>query len=446
MSGTPVVATAWAPRTVGIALAAYQPNPIWLAEQLASIVAQTHTEWTCVITLDSPLKEIASRPELTEYFHDKRFTWVENAERLGVRMNFQTATALVLEQKPDLIAFCDQDDIWMPEKLARGIQVITGSGRLSMVFTDSYIFSGEEVLSETLHSTHRIVQTSLTVPEIIICPSVAGFTMIFDAEIARKHPTVPEPMRYHDHWYSVVATAYRGVIRIDEPLSFYRQHDGNAVGLSAIRASLGLKKVSANLGELTTMQYLNWCYQGSSLAAVRELPLSRITRALLASRPGWLILMLSIILRRAATESRLVRQAFKAIIVGLAVFPSQAQRATGLGNRIPVRQFKRVIGVLSVAVVAAMFALWPEAANDLVRTASPVLWAGIAGAALFTPFLRIVRHVFPSALPLLIGLSALTATAVRIASGDALASVIVFTLPFVPYAAFRLRWLGDTGY
>jgi hypothetical protein len=446
MSGTPVVANAWAPRTVGIALAAYQPNPVWLAEQLASIVAQTHTEWTCVITLDSSLKEIASRSELTEFFHDRRFTWVENAERLGVRLNFQKAIALVLRHNPDLIAFCDQDDIWMPEKLARGIQAITGFGSLSMVFNDSYIFSGEEVLSETLHSTHRIVQTSLTVPEIIIYPSVSGFTMIFDAEIARKHPTIPEPMRYHDHWYSVVATAYRGVIRIDEPLSFYRQHDGNAVGLSAIRASLGLKKVSANLGELTTMQYRSWCYQGSSLAAVRELPLSRITRALLTSRPGWIILMLAIVLRRAATESRLVRRAFRAIIVALAVFPSQAQRATGLRNRIPVLQFKRVIGVLSVAVVAAMFALWPEVANDLVRTASPVLWVGIAGAALFMPSLRFLRHVFPSALPIIIGLSALIAAAVRIASGDALSSAIVFALPLVPYAAYRLRWRGDTGY
>ena len=446
MSGSQVVTTAWSPRTVGIALAAYQPNPVWLAEQLASIVAQTHTEWVCVITLDSPLQEIASRSELNEFFHDKRFTWVENVDRLGVRLNFQRAIELVLRHNPDLIAFCDQDDIWMPEKLARGIQAITGSGQLSMVFTDSYIFSGEEVLSETLHSTHRIVQTSLTVPEIIIYPSVSGFTMIFDAELARKHPTIPEPMRYHDHWYSVVATAYRGVIRIDEPLSFYRQHDGNAVGLSVIRASLGLRKVSADLGGMTSMEYRQWCYRGSFAAAVGELPLSRITRVLLANRLGWIILMSAIILRRAGTESRLVWQAFRAIIVALTIFPSQAQRAAGLRNRIPVRRFKRVIGALSVAVLAAMSTLWPEVANHLVTTASPVLWIGIAGAALFTPILRILRHVFPSALPLLIGLSALIATAVRVTSGDALASVIAFAIPFVPYAAFRLRWLGDTGY
>jgi hypothetical protein len=446
MSSTSIVATTWSPRTVGIALAAYKPNPLWLAEQLASIVAQTHTEWSCVITLDSSLQELVSRPELTEYIQDERFTWVENPERLGVRLNFQRATALVLEQGPDLVAFCDQDDIWLPEKLARGVEAITHAGPHAMVFADSYIFAGDEVFSETLHSTHRIVQTKLTVPEIIIYPSVSGFTMLFDADLARRHPNIPEPMRYHDHWYSVVATAYRGVTRIDEPLSFYRQHDGNAVGLSFIRASLGLKKVSADLGGMTSMEYRQWCYRGSSAAVIRELPLSRITRALLANRPGWIILMLAIILRRAGTESRLVWHAFRAIIVGLTMFPSQAQRAAGLRNRIPVRLFKRVISVLSVAVVAAMSALWPEAANELVTTASPVLWIGIACAALFAPFLRIVRHVFPSALPLLIGLSALTAAAVRIISGDALASVIVFALPFVPYAAFRLRWLGDTGY
>jgi hypothetical protein len=224
-----------------------------------------------------------------------------------------------------------------------------------MVFTDSYIFAGDEVLSETLHSTHRIVQTKLTVPEIIIYPSISGFTMLFDADLARRHPNIPEPMRYHDHWYSVVATAYRGVVRIDEPLSFYRQHDGNAVGLSAFRTSLGLKKVSSDFGGMTAMEHRRWCYHGSSVEAVRELPLSKTTRVLLTNRVGWIVLMLAIILRRAGTERRLVWQAFRAIIVGLTVFPSQAQRAAGLRNQIPVRRFKRMIAMLGVAVVAAMF-------------------------------------------------------------------------------------------
>ena len=75
----------WNPRTVGIALAVYQPNPEWLAVQLASIAAQTHTEWVCVLTLDSPLSDIAAEPGLIPFLDDKRFTWIENPERLGLR-------------------------------------------------------------------------------------------------------------------------------------------------------------------------------------------------------------------------------------------------------------------------------------------------------------------------------------------------------------------------
>jgi hypothetical protein len=239
----PRSAQEWRPSSVGIALAAYQPNPAWLAEQLASLVAQTHTDWHCVITMDSPLQDIQGAAALHPYLHDTRFTWIENEERLGVRKNFEKAIRLVAQRGVDLIAFADQDDIWLPEKVSTSVTAIMKAGPMSLVHTDAFLLVHDELLSETIHSLHRITQTKASVEEIIIYPSISGYLIVLDAELVRRHPDVPESMRYHDHWYSVVATTYGGVHRIDEALAFDRQHANNTVGISSVRVGTGLNPI-----------------------------------------------------------------------------------------------------------------------------------------------------------------------------------------------------------
>ena len=136
----------WNPSSVGIALAAYQPNPVWLAEQLASIATQTHTEWICMITLDSPLQEIGSASDLSPFMRDGRFIWVENPERLGLRSNFQKATKLLLARGVELIAFCDQDDIWDPKKLSTQTSKITNEMPLGVTSKRLYIDASGEII------------------------------------------------------------------------------------------------------------------------------------------------------------------------------------------------------------------------------------------------------------------------------------------------------------
>ena len=226
----------WDPRTVGIALAAYQPNPVWLAEQLASIAAQTYTEWICVITLDSPAEEIRSSLDLAPFVHDARFVWVENPERLGLRLNFQKATQLLLERDVDLIAFSDQDDVWLPEKLAESVAGIRVHGPLSMVYCDAFLLVDGVTRPDRLHDYTIKTRGNMSMAEWIIQPQVSGFCEVFDAALARLHPTVPVESPHHDNWYSLVAAAYGGVHRIDKPLTLYRQHAGNTIGITSVRA------------------------------------------------------------------------------------------------------------------------------------------------------------------------------------------------------------------
>jgi len=438
----------WDPRTVGIALAAYQPNPVWLSEQLASIAAQTHTEWICMITLDSPLSAIADHPAIKPFLQDARFTWLENEHQLGIRKNFEWAIALAAAQPVDLVAFSDQDDVWLPEKLAESVSAITRSGPRSIVASDAYIFFGNQLISDTTYSLHRIVGTELTTEELIIYPSVAGFTMVVDAYLVRQHPSIPEPMRYHDHWFSVVATTYNGVTRIPTPLAFYRQHENNSVGIGSIRASLGLDEVKTPIiSPEERMARIRELHLGSARAVAEQLPVGKFKREFLATKLGWSWLMVLIIFRRLFTERLLVVQANRALIAQLLIFPSQTASLRALRSRIPFRRgFMRRMIVLFGLIALGLMVASAGSVAELVRRADTVVWLCIAAVALATPAWRLAQHRYPQGDLTIVGLSAFVAALFRVGTNWPLLSVSVFAIPVALYLLYRLRWRGDTGY
>lgn len=437
----------WRPSSVGIALAAYQPNPVWLAEQLASLVAQTHTDWHCVITMDSPLQDVQTAPALQPYLHDVRFTWIENEERLGVRKNFEKAIGLAAQRGVDLIAFADQDDIWLPEKISTSVSAITKAGRMSLVHTDAFFLVHDELLSETIQSMHRITQTKASVEEIIIYPSISGYLIVLDAELVRRHPEIPEAMRYHDHWYSVVATAYGGVHRIDEALAFDRQHENNTVGISSVRVGTGLSPISVALTGRSAVHERGVWNIGSARAASRQLPIGPVRRLLFRYRLGWILCMSSIIVRRTFSERLLVVQAYRALIAQLLVFPPLLEHARRLRAQLPIPGRivpKLRIAALTLAIVVCV--VLPQQIVTAVTTFGVPLWIVVAAAAAISPAWRFVRHGYPSAGAMLIALSALAAAGARLISDSALVSVVVFGLPLAWHLAYRLRWRGDTGF
>lgn len=435
----------WKPRTVAIALAAYQPNPIWFAEQLESISAQTYSEWICIVTLDSPLLDIQDHPRIKPFLDDDRFSWIENEERLGARKNFEKVIALATEKDVDLIAFSDQDDIWLPEKISEGVAAITMSGPMSVVASDSYIFNEDRVLSETIYSFIPIMKAKPTIEEIIIQPILTGFTMIVDSELTKRHPSIPEPLRHHDHWFSLVGAAYRGVTRINKPLAFYRQHESNVTGIRAIRTAFGLPQVKVATSTIEPVRELGRRQLGAAHAAASQLPMSRVRRSLLQTRIGWMLILLTIIARRVFVERRLVVQAHRALAAQLLVFPSQMARGVSLRSRIPIRG--RLLPRIALAASAAALGatvLFGEVIVDLVMVASAWLWFTLGFGALLGPTWKLARHRYPDGGKSVFAVSAVVAGVVRLMTSSPAASVLVFALPVVWYLAYRIRWAKRT--
>jgi hypothetical protein len=224
-------------RSIGIAMAVYRPDPAHFREQLHSIQDQTWRDWICVMTADSPLAEIRGAPGMEPFLRDERFVWIENASRRGAIKNFEDATAEVLKRGVDAIAFADQDDIWLPEKLALQRERLLESGPLSLVHCDAKVLYDADgsVDSRSLWEYMDRDVRFRALHNLFVQNLGSGNCVLMDADLARRFPRLPPDEVFHDHWYNAVASVHGGLHAMPERLVLYRQHGANVSGVSHYR-------------------------------------------------------------------------------------------------------------------------------------------------------------------------------------------------------------------
>jgi hypothetical protein len=223
---------------IGIALAAYQPRPEFFAAQLASLCQQSYRDWVCCITLDSPLMDCKRQPELAPFFSDVRFHWSENPVRLGHLKNFERATQAVLILGVDAIAYCDQDDIWFPEKLAVQVETLQKLGPGGLVFCDMKLinFDGNIIDERTAWQVERRGVHHCGSFDLLVRNVVPGTGLLMDASLASRYPVIPAAAIYHDHWYPLIASKVGKIEPINLALYAYRIHGENVAGINAYRS------------------------------------------------------------------------------------------------------------------------------------------------------------------------------------------------------------------
>jgi len=235
---------------IGVALAAYKPHPDYFFQQLESIRAQTFQNLVCAVCFDSPIGEILNSERFRVFTSDPRFIFHENPQRLGVRGNFEAALHLVLEKNIDAIAFSDQDDIWHPEKLARCFEELQKHGPLSLVHSDMQVFVDKTMIAASAWKLEGRDPHNARIQHLLVRNIAAGAAMLFDAELARNYPKIPDGIPYHDWWYSIVASLHGGAHAIPEVLYAYRQHGGNVLGSSPYEGFFKMRERDKSLSIL----------------------------------------------------------------------------------------------------------------------------------------------------------------------------------------------------
>lgn len=220
---------------IDVLLATYRPDVNFLEEQRMSILAQEGVQ-----------VRILSR---------------EDDEGLGPCMNF----AKLLEcSTADYAAFCDQDDVWMRDKLVRSMdkmkecEAIYGKDVPILVFTDAKVVDGNlRILDESLFVRTKINPKRVRPSQLILQNVANGNTMLFNAALRKKVGSIPCEAFMHDHWMMLVASAFGHIVCLNEPTLLYRQHSGNVLGGAKVGAAYYLARMAQGFSSLKKRLYLN---------------------------------------------------------------------------------------------------------------------------------------------------------------------------------------------
>lgn len=218
---------------ISVALATYQGER-HLRDQLRSLATQTLLPHECVIcddgSTDATLgiaREFAAAAPFPVHVH-------ENPQRLGYADNFLRAASLCTG---DAISFCDQDDVWLPGKLARVAAELWRTGAVLVVH------AGAAVDAE-------LVPVGITMPPIerdeVAAPlrvdpwfPADGFAITVARSILEladpaerprsRWPAIADACN-HDEWAWYVGTACGTTSLVAEPLVLHRLHGSNTSG------------------------------------------------------------------------------------------------------------------------------------------------------------------------------------------------------------------------
>lgn len=215
---------------ISIALATYNGRK-YLEAQLRSLAAQTLSPAELRIADDGSSDgtlEIIRKFERTAPFpvHVTR-----NAKRLGYRANFvhlaETCTS-------ELIAFCDQDDIWDPAKLDTIRQRFEDRDVL-LVYHNGTLIDETGTRIGTLFEPRAMKFRPLAIGPWTIVPghalAIRRTLLRFGPLHARSiDPYSPDEVMPHDLWYLFWASVLGDIVYTPEHLAQYRQHRDNASG------------------------------------------------------------------------------------------------------------------------------------------------------------------------------------------------------------------------
>ncbi len=211
---------------IAVCMATFEPDFELFRTQVESLRAQTDRRWVCVVSDDCSSDEHA-RAIAEVLGDDPRFVLSRSDERLGFYRNFERALTLA-PAEARLLALCDQDDRWYPEKLA----TLRGElGGAQLVYSDQRLVDADgNVLRDTLWQGRRNNHTDLT--SMLVANSITGAAALFRREVVELALPFPDTpgLPFHDAWLAVVALASGDVAYVDRPLYDYVQHRGAFFG------------------------------------------------------------------------------------------------------------------------------------------------------------------------------------------------------------------------
>ena len=226
--------------TVSVALCTHNGQPFVVA-QVQSILDQSVTAVEIVLSDDASTDDtVAAVRKLLHDHHVEqgiaipKLVILQNEYALGVTANFEQAANAC---SGDLVALCDQDDRWSPDRLEEITSQFRARPALTLLHHDARLVDEQgkplgTTLAEAIGFTaseRRRENDGKAFDVLLRRNTVTGATTVFRRSLLDDAIPFP-PAWVHDEWLAMIASIVGQVDYLPSALLDYRQHSSNQIG------------------------------------------------------------------------------------------------------------------------------------------------------------------------------------------------------------------------
>lgn len=216
----------------------------YLAPQIESICRQTRLPDEIVLSDDASSDATVdlARREVGRWAAEgaPRLRILRNATALGISANFEQALRAC---SGDVIVLCDQDDVWLPDRVERALSEFNRRPDLLLLHSDAQLVDADgRTIGHGLFHALEVrpweiswLHEGRAFDVFLRRNLVTGATTMFRRELLQCALPFP-PGWLHDEWLGAVAATVGRVDVLELALVAYRQHGRNAIGARRLSA------------------------------------------------------------------------------------------------------------------------------------------------------------------------------------------------------------------
>ena len=236
----------------------------FIKEQLISLEDQSYKEF------DIYIRDDGSSDNTLEYIgefiadSDIDVIVLPSTKNIGASLSFFTLLDKVSKiDRYRYIMFCDQDDIWLPDKVEISIRQIQELERDNpnlplLIHTNLSVVDDKlDTIDNSYWSYQQIDPNRTNLNHLLVENVITGCTAIINSKLAKLALPIPKDAIMHDWWLGLVATTMGKIDYIEKSTILYRQHNQNEIGASRLGLSTMMKrmhKLSAPIMQRYTKQ------------------------------------------------------------------------------------------------------------------------------------------------------------------------------------------------
>ena len=247
----------------------------YLAEQLESLLHQVgismrifiRDDGSCDSTVDIVKHWQSKYPQIIDFVQGKN---------VGFAMSFSHLLQMAVNRYPKATyyAFCDQDDVWLPEKLQKATeQLETESKDIPVAYCSNTQLVDKNLQFIRMYWSEDEVH--LSKERALIQSFATGCTMVFNCKAAEIYVShLPEVIKVHDFLMYQLCMFLGKVIYDKNSYILYRQHGNNQIGRPGFRQRWKRRWTSKNFKKHTLeLQNLRFLKAYKNLLSVDDIGL-----------------------------------------------------------------------------------------------------------------------------------------------------------------------------